>query len=102
MPKSKIDLCENKLAKANDSITKFMQEHKIDEIVLNRNIKLHKSERDEQLSSKITTLDMIKTAKKLYLKLNRLEKKEKLEQELYNLTLINETSPTFISTTFFH
>ena len=47
MPKSKIDLCENKLAKANDSITKFMQEHKIDEIVLNRNIKLHKSERDE-------------------------------------------------------
>ena len=50
--------------------------------------------------SKNVTLDICKTADKLYLKFNRLKKKkEKLEQELCNLTLSvnNNTSPTSVS-----
>ena len=38
MPKSKMKLCEDKVAKVNDTITKSLQEHNIDEITTNRNI----------------------------------------------------------------
>ena len=31
-------LCEDKVAKINDTLTKFLQEHNIDRITTNRNI----------------------------------------------------------------
>ena len=101
----KIETCETKLAKVNDKISKFIQEHNIDEIKTNRYIityyyKLNDSERETYLLSKNVTLDICKTADKLHVKFNRLKKnKEKLEQELRNLKSLvnNNTSPTSVS-----
>ena len=58
MSTSKIETYETKLAKANDNISKFIQEHNIDEIKTNRNIityyyKLNDSERETYLLSKM-------------------------------------------------
>ena len=38
MPKSIMELCEDKVAKVNDTITKFLQEHSIDRITTNWDI----------------------------------------------------------------
>ena len=62
MPKSKIETYEIKLAKVNDNISKFIQEHNIDEIKTNRNIinyynRLKESEKESYLLSKNVTLD---------------------------------------------
>ena len=107
MPKSKIETCEINLAKVNGNISKFIQEHNIDEIKTNRNIinyynRLKESEKESYLLSKNVTLDTCRSADKLYVKFNRLKKKkEKLEQEIRNLTSESNISPTSVSTNFF-
>ena len=108
MPKTKIEICRDKLAKANCNISKFYDEHDIEEIKTNRYLyfqythRLKESERDSYLLSKKVNLDICKTANKLYYRIHRLKKKkEKLELELYNLSSANKTSPTSVFTTFF-
>ena len=96
------------LAAANSNIIKFSEKHNIDDIKTHRYMfnyynRLKGSEKDLYLSSNNIDLETIKTANKLYIKLNRLKKKkEKVEQELHNFTSVNNTSsPTSITTTFF-
>ena len=107
MTKSKIETCEIKLAKTKNDLAKFLEEHNIDKVKTNRNIlnylhKLKDSEKDSYLSSKNVTLDICKNANKLFMKFKRMKKKqEQLQQELHNLTSVNNISPASVTTTFF-
>ena len=83
MLKSKIKKCQLKLAKCNDSITKFTEEHEIDEITIYRNIltyynKLKDCDKDSYLSSKNVSLDTCKNANRLFIKYDRLKKRRKI------------------------